>query len=383
MPLKLALPYVAVLPLLVLDRLPPAAAILLLALGAVALAREAWRASRIAGRHAAWVSMALLLVCAGLGAYLAPDLKEAFRRVGAVVAGLLIVARMVATTHGREASWRWLLHLYVGFGALALCVGIGAVLRYAGAVNPNALGGVALLFLLPAVWLATDRHSHMAWRTLGGLATVIAICALIVGRSVTAWVALAWPLAWLLHATVQARWTRWIVRLCAAGTLAGLLAVWWLIAPWGPWSAGGPALLGNALDVRFELWWRAVAMIRDMPLSGVGLGAFDQVVGSYVPLTTMTLADKPHAHNIWLQLALDIGIVGVTAYLMLLWSLGRHARGLAPHERQAAVPLLATVLAVHLFGATDAIALGARVGTLYWAAFGMALSIGAWERQSG
>jgi putative inorganic carbon (HCO3(-)) transporter len=73
---------------------------------------------------------------------------------------------------------------------------------------------------------------------------------------------------------------------------------------------------------------------------------------------------------VFLQTALDVGLPGLIAYLALLlvatalcWRLYRHGGKV---EASLAVGLWASLAATHLFGLTDAIALGAKVGVFLW-----------------
>ena len=73
------------------------------------------------------------------------------------------------------------------------------------------------------------------------------------------------------------------------------------------------------LQGRVELWSRALYAIQDFPLTGCGLGTFRQVVHLlYPPFFVEPGADLAHAHNFFLQVALDLGVPGLIAYLALL-----------------------------------------------------------------
>ena len=87
-----------------------------------------------------------------------------------------------------------------------------------------------------------------------------------------------------------------------------------------------------------------------------------------------------HAHNIFLQVALDIGIVGLVAYVAMLafvshityqlWS--RQSDG---DERVLCLGLRANLFAIHLFGLADAIALGTKVGVFLWWNLGLIAAV--------
>ena len=74
-----------------------------------------------------------------------------------------------------------------------------------------------------------------------------------------------------------------------------------------------------SLESRVEIWNRAQYAIADFPFTGTGLGTFREVVWLLYPLFTIPPGkDIAHAHNIFLQTALDLGLLGLVAYLALL-----------------------------------------------------------------
>ncbi len=121
---------------------------------------------------------------------------------------------------------------------------------------------------------------------------------------------------------------------------------------------------------RFEVWGYALEAIGNFPLTGTGLGTFRQVVLRLYPMTVFPNPDVSHAHNVFLQVALDTGLPGLIAYLALLglvlvvgW---RWISQSPAHEVGMAVGVLACLLAFHLFGLGDTIAPGAKPGLLFW-----------------
>ena len=87
----------------------------------------------------------------------------------------------------------------------------------------------------------------------------------------------------------------------------------------------------NSLAGRQEIWSRALYAIQDFPLTGTGPGLFRELVPPLYPLFRLSSdKDIAHAHNQWLQTALDFGLPGLIAYLALwlglvgcLWRTGR------------------------------------------------------------
>jgi O-antigen ligase len=95
--------------------------------------------------------------------------------------------------------------------------------------------------------------------------------------------------------------------------------------------------------------------------------------------------DIGHAHNAFLQAALDLGIPGLIAYLsvhisafaMLVSTWRRRGRLPFPEPLSRALILgLGGGLAAHLiYGLTDAVALGAKPGVLWWILLGLVASL--------
>jgi putative inorganic carbon (HCO3(-)) transporter len=81
-----------------------------------------------------------------------------------------------------------------------------------------------------------------------------------------------------------------------------------------------------------------------------------------------------HAHNIFLQIALDSGLPGLVAYIALLLV----AFGMALVTVRRWVPirpiivgLCSSLLALHIYGLTDALALGSKTGVIFWLSLGL------------
>jgi putative inorganic carbon (HCO3(-)) transporter len=70
---------------------------------------------------------------------------------------------------------------------------------------------------------------------------------------------------------------------------------------------------------RPEIWSRAIYMIQDFPLTGIGAGTFASVADVLYPfLSFRPHLEVTHAHNLFLQIAVDLGLPGLVAYLAIL-----------------------------------------------------------------
>jgi putative inorganic carbon (HCO3(-)) transporter len=154
-------------------------------------------------------------------------------------------------------------------------------------------------------------------------------------------------------------------------------------------GSGQPASL-YTVEGRIELWARAIYGIQDFPFTGMGMNIFRLFVHSLYPMYLAEPgADIGHAHNLWLQAALDLGVPGLAAYLGLwlgaaallvrAWRAagpgGEGALRSAALGRPIVLGLGGGLLAHLIFGLTDAVALGAKPGLVWWLMLGLIASL--------
>ena len=159
----------------------------------------------------------------------------------------------------------------------------------------------------------------------------------------------------------------------------------------GNWLANSNLVTsaGVSLDTfngRLEVWSRAIYGIEDFPFTGMGMNIFRNAVQILYPLpNALSGIDIGHAHNEFLQAALDLGIPGLIAFIAIyinaFWMLGVIWRTNRINPNAAKQQSWVTALLVlgmagglfgHLFyGMTDAVALGAKPGLLLWILLGL------------
>ncbi len=76
---------------------------------------------------------------------------------------------------------------------------------------------------------------------------------------------------------------------------------------------------------RILWWWGALRMIYDRPLIGVGLGGFETAYVKY----KLTGLNSLYAHNHFLQIGAEIGVIGLGAFLWFLFMVGKHIKFLS------------------------------------------------------
>ena len=271
--------------------------------------------------------------------------------------------------------------------------------------HPNEVAG-ALLWVVPlacALAAVAVLGARSIARSLGRLrgavllVVMVAFAAFLVGvlvltQSRGGWIAAALVLPVVLLVLVQGKLRRAVAVILAAAVIAAV--VWIAIArpdALDPLAIGlqpdpSPGMSLDTLTGRIEVWSRAIYGIQDFAFTGMGMNTFRKVVPVLYPLFSVDPSvDIGHAHNTFLQAALDLGIPGLIAYLAIhisafamLASSWRRRGGLPFPEllSRALILGLGGGLAAHLiYGLTDAVALGAKPGVLWWMLLGLAASL--------
>jgi O-antigen ligase len=247
------------------------------------------------------------------------------------------------------------------------------------------------------------------------VATLWTIAILILTQSREGYIDLALTLLVLTLIVVPPRWRGYIIStLILLAIILGVLVASkrGIVRNWvtGITQSSDPALSLNSIEGRQEVWSRAIYGIRDFPLTGMGMNTFRKVVRVYYPLFDISPElDIGHAHNEFLQAALDLGIPGLIAFIAMyiigFWMLfrtwhsirvaippalsGQHKETLPMKPSSwllalntsplsdvnlaqiAILGLGGGLLAHMLWGMTDAIALGARPAFLLWIILGL------------
>ncbi len=142
-------------------------------------------------------------------------------------------------------------------------------------------------------------------------------------------------------------------------------------------AAGNVATQADeSIAPRLRIWQSALEMIRDHPLTGVGISFFRyEPVRSMYPVPEVNPNVLVHTHNEWLQVGTDLGIPGLIVYLgwhiaavYTLWFIWKNGNAEA---RVAALAVCGGVLAHNIFGLADAIPLSDRFAFLCWWIFGL------------
>jgi len=201
---------------------------------------------------------------------------------------------------------------------------------------------------------AADPEGLRGWRPsaewalvgFGVVASAVMVTALVASWSRGAW--MGFGAATLALAAALPRRTRWSAMLVAGLVVAGLGLYWSGRLP----ASFTARLTSFVQDIRLEdvrgvpindanyavverlaHWQAAISMVRHRLWTGVGLGCYEAAYPTFA-LINWPIA-LGHAHNIYLNLWAETGLIGLAAYLALwaaifwqTWRVTRRARGL-------------------------------------------------------
>jgi len=223
-----------------------------------------------------------------------------------------------------------------------------------------------------------------AWKELRGwmrfLLTLVActiLGILILTQSRGAIVALGVVL--ILLVVLRWKWG-WIVVPISLLAVGGIIALWGADKFLAVLSSG--ISLGG-LEGRLEVWSRAIYMIQDFPFTGVGLGLFGDVADNLYPFFLAAPGSVPHAHNLFLQVAVDLGLPGLIAWASIFigaivssWQVYRIGK---KQSKSWFIGLgagfLCTQIALLVHGIFDAVTWGAvRPAPILWAVWGLIMA---------
>lgn len=382
-------------------------------------------------------ALLLLMVMVLVSLYATYDIGVSLPKICGVVLGVAVYFAILRYSR-RASGWWWSTLLFLGFSAgvagigflgtrwftskIALLSGLTSrlpvlVSGLPGAeegFHPNEVAG-SLLWGLPLLWaiaaalifwgkpevLFEPRRLGSAIRWLAGILALAVSGVMLLAQSRGSYLAIGITvgLSYLLLVPKRVRilslavigvMTLAVIGLVAAGRLPDLIP-----AGMNASLAADPGLSLNSLQGRVEVWSRAIYGITDFPFTGMGMNTFRKVVQVLYPLfLTDPSVDIGHAHNEFLQAALDLGIPGLIAFislylgafamLWLSWKRIVQDAGAAtafiipgrfspsPGFMKAVIFGLGAGLFAHLlYGMTDAVALGAKPGILFWMLLGL------------
>lgn len=298
----------------------------------VAYRREGLRPARPRLRRADWAVIAFVLVAtASLFFTARRDVALTEWRVVIIEPALFYLLLRAIRPTAREL---WVVLdafvlggvLVAGYGLWQYATGQGLITAEAGLMRLRSIYGSPnnaalyldrLLPLLLAMLLLGRRAIHGRRRLAYGLAAVVVAPALLLTFSKGA-LFLGIPAGllvvfWVWQRRAGRRTWPWVLGALAAGVVALLLAMR------VPALAARLDLFGATGVFRVHLWRAALNMIADHPLLGVGLDNFLYAYrGRYILDAAWQEPNLSHPHNIVLDFATRLGLLGLLAGLWLM-----------------------------------------------------------------
>jgi putative inorganic carbon (HCO3(-)) transporter len=252
-------------------------------------------------------------------------------------------------------------------------------------LNSNVIAGT-LVLLWPFPWCLglQDRNSLpnvLANRVIAILTGLLLYIILFLTFSRGALVAVtAATLLWL------AWWRQGLRRWLALMVAIAALALLWRAGVWGLQDGVARQALMQSVHVRFEIWSRAVRFIQAYPLTGIGFGNFQKVLLHTAPLTLTRLPAVTHAHNLALQVALDLGLPGLSAVVVLVFCAFRDAwRAFLQFDevsdawlRLVAIGCLCALTGMTIHGLVDSAVWGNKGAFVPWIVMGFCTLLSRW-----
>lgn len=358
-------------------------------------------------------TLLLLLVMVGISLYATPDVVFSFPKVAGVLFGVaLFYAVITAVSYTPHRLWVGIAILWAGGTGVALISLVGTnwsekvqglgwltarlpgpFITLPGAedgFHPNQVAGT-LLWVLP-VALAGTVVLLRNWRTIvygrflllfALLITPLMLFVLLLTQSRSAWLGFGVGCLFMGSLSLQryGRFQLIVLFIAILWVVGGVIyvgpetAVFWLQQQIDTLFnlTGGDELTG-----RIEIWSRALWGVQDFSFTGMGMNNFRRIGPQLYPYATIQVGSEvPHAHNNWLQIALDLGVPGLIVYLAfwfgllgLLWQVWR----ISPDWRPLTIGFAASLLSYEVYGLTDTVALGAKPGVLFWLLAGLITS---------
>ena len=276
-------------------------------------------------RRLAWVPTSFdRPLLALLAISLASDLASPWRSQAVIPVILFVLTAVVSVYPAARVIRAWpeairpIIGVWVAGALFAAAWGIlrAPALWPSGASTPT-LGSTALgttmaaaIVLALGVWTVRNRP----WVRIGlAMGLPVLMTALELTASRAAWMAAAVGAAVMIGLASRRRAA--LVILCAASVAVAVLAAGverqFLVRR----LESIPSVEANA--DRMAIWSGASSMVRAYPLLGTGYGTFLFAWQQYN--RNPTLMDKPTAHNVFLNFAAETGLLGLGAFLAVLW----------------------------------------------------------------
>ncbi len=246
-------------------------------------------------------------------------------------------------------------------------------------IHRNVMAGTLILILpIPLGFLLFSWKNFISWeRVVLIISASMVIVIMLLTQSRGAIIGLGAVLLILMILRYYWGWVLVPISIIGLLTLAMFLGVEKIL----DFLSSGVSLTG--IEGRLEVWSRAIYMIQDFPFTGIGIGSFGDVVDGFYSLFLAAPGSVPHAHNLFLQVSVDLGIPGFIAWLSILLtviviSLQIYLFGRSQADSMISgvgAGVLCSQVALIVHGITDAVTWGmVRPAPIVWIIWGLAIA---------
>ncbi len=252
--------------------------------------------------------------------------------------------------------------------------------------NPNLLGG----YLLPGV--ALSLGALILWKTIPqkALALVILLtntaCIYFTG-SRGAWLALIalfitffFSLNYWWAEYFSPFWRKWLVPIIFACFAVLVVVALIVVEPLRIRVLSMFSWRGDSSNnFRINVWYAVFQMMRDYPITGIGVG--NQVFNQIYPLYMKTNYTALSSYSIFLEIPLETGLLGITFFMGILVSVCKSAiaqiklfKGQNQERGIWIIATLAALVGLATQGVFDTVWFRPQINTLWWLLIGVIAS---------
>ncbi len=226
--------------------------------------------------------------------------------------------------------------------------------------NPNLLAGFLVTVMSMAVGLACKVRQSKTKLLLFGLVAMFGTC-LVLTYSRGAWLSVIAVIG--TYGLIYNRRILWllliipVIVMYAHDVLERLLSI---INP-----------TDTSSTLRLALWESTWSMIVDKPLFGIGWGAYWLVYPEYDFFVQNTGTKIFHAHNMYLNIAAEIGIPGLLAFLAIMYGHARTALQIFNNTTDywmagLMLGIVSAIVGLAVSGFTDYVMFNIQMSMLFW-----------------
>lgn len=179
--------------------------------------------------------------------------------------------------------------------------------------NPNVLAGFLNLVIITGL-VSSMYHKEKNMRILGILGMILSVIALLFTYSRGGWISLSISL--LIASLFDRRFLKYAVAIIVLFLSFDYFCDVGRLVP-------DNLLKDSSIRYRFEIWIASIKIFFDNILFGIGSGTSWYYVHRYSDVISTTVR---HAHNLYLQGLVDVGIIGFSSYSVFFWGIWKRIK---------------------------------------------------------